>query len=584
MRSQIWKQMVWVFCLLFLMESCVKHDIYQGEDPSVDPQEPTKEKEDYIAQFENFENIQVSISSQHEGTLYSIYYEYPYEEGSLVKDPYLIGKTPIHMALEVPKHVKKLYILRGDGELIESDVKDITIGSDTKSSLRATNAISDEVLHLINNKYIPEKAYNVKSEDLYRCSDLKITETVFTSSFEKADIWLTYISDGGMSKGNSNMHGKIWFYTYPSEKMENLTLDDCTFYGKTNGAIQVTDFNTINQGDNYIFYSKEEQPKAQAGEYTRIPLGRFDKGLNVGFVYRGTDRPQFSTPALNGPDNNKVPDNGTFSHNYVGHTLKYGNSSFKIEKNVANGFIHHIQEGDFEGNVLGMENRCPNYRAYDGDYNDMLCLIESNPVAIEPAEPVTPPVIESQTNKKGFLLFEDNYPNQGDFDFNDAVIYYSITAYTDKSTADVYAQLLAKGCTFHNQFGFKDANGLTPFFSDVNGYVNVRKFDKEPESGITKTLTYSATQLIMPYIDNGKGPVSKNVKNTDLYPYVLDIPYSESQPFRWCIENKSIDEAYNFDQDYRKAHGDWYETPKDESLVIQFTTPDEEKKDPENKE
>ena len=66
MRSQIWKQMVWVFCLLFLMESCVKHDIYQGEDPSVDPQEPTKEKEDYIAQFENFENIQVSISSQHE--------------------------------------------------------------------------------------------------------------------------------------------------------------------------------------------------------------------------------------------------------------------------------------------------------------------------------------------------------------------------------------------------------------------------------------------------------------------------------------------------------------------------------------
>ena len=82
-------------------------------------------------------------------------------------------------------------------------------------------------------------------------------------------------------------------------------------------------------------------------------------------------------------------------------------------------------------------------------------------------------------------------------------------------------------------------NGLTPFFSDVNGYVNVRKSDKEPESGITKTLTYSATQLIMPYIDNGKGPVSKNVKNTDLYPYVLDIPYSENQPFRWCIENKA---------------------------------------------
>lgn len=89
------------------------------------------------------------------------------------------------MALEVPTHVKKLYILRGDGELIESDVKDITIGSDTKSSLRATNAISDEVLHLINNKYFPEKAYNVKSEDLYRCSDLKSRKPFLPATLRK---------------------------------------------------------------------------------------------------------------------------------------------------------------------------------------------------------------------------------------------------------------------------------------------------------------------------------------------------------------------------------------------------------------
>lgn len=102
--------------------------IYQGEDPSVDPKEPTKEEEDYIAQFDNFKNIQVNISSQYEGTVYSIYYRISLWRGQLlVKESYLSGKTPIHMALEVPTHVKKLYILRGDGELIESDVKDITI-------------------------------------------------------------------------------------------------------------------------------------------------------------------------------------------------------------------------------------------------------------------------------------------------------------------------------------------------------------------------------------------------------------------------------------------------------------------------
>lgn len=48
--------MVWVFCLLSLWNHALSMTIYQGEDPSVDPQEPTKEEEDYIAQFENFEN------------------------------------------------------------------------------------------------------------------------------------------------------------------------------------------------------------------------------------------------------------------------------------------------------------------------------------------------------------------------------------------------------------------------------------------------------------------------------------------------------------------------------------------------
>lgn len=573
MKSQVLKQMSWILCLFFLMTSCVK-DVYQGEDPTKDPVNPSQEEEgdDYVSQFENFEGIQINITSQYEGTVYSIYYEYPYEEGALVKDPYLQGKTPIQTKLEVPKHVKTLYII-GNGKVLESDVKDITI-EDNTTSLRAASEINGNVLQAINNKYFPETKYNVKSEDLYRCSDLVITENEFTQKFNEAEIWLTYISDGGMSNKNSNMHGKLWFYTYPSDKMDNLTMSECTFYGKKNGTIQEVEWNDIKNGNNYVFWSKEEQSKASRGEYNKISLGRFAKGLNVGFLYCGTDRPQFSTPALNGPDSDKVPEGNGADHNYLNHKLDYG---FTINKNVANGFIHHIQEDGFEGNVLGMENRCPNYRAYDGDYNDMLCLIESNPVAIEPANPITPPVIETQTNKKGFLIFEDNYPNQGDFDFNDVVVFYNITAYTDRNTADVYAQILAKGCSFNNEFGFKDANGLTSFFSDIRGYMNVKgKADEEPAEGITKTLTYSATQLIQPYINNGNGPISKNVKNTDLYPYVLDIPYAESQPFHWCMENKSISDAYNFEQSYRKEHEDWYMTPKEESFVIQFVSSEEE--------
>ena len=42
-------------------------------------------------------------------------------------------------------------------------------------------------------------------------------------------------------------------------------------------------------------------------------------------------------------------------------------------------------EGDFQGNILGMENRVVTEGAkYDGDYNDILCMIESNPKTIAP--------------------------------------------------------------------------------------------------------------------------------------------------------------------------------------------------------
>lgn len=568
-----------VFFLLILMGACAKHDIYQGEDPSLGTPEPT-EDEDYVSKFENFEGIHVNITSQFAGAVYSIYYEYPYEEGSLVKEPYLIAKTPIQTTLDVPKHVKKLYILSGSGELIETDVKDITINANTKATLPPSDQVRAEMCHLANSKYFPEKRYNVKGKDLYQCTDLKIAENSTTGNFEKAHIWLTYLSDGGMSDTNEKLVGKIWFYTYPSEKMNTLTMDDCTFYGQADDAtIHDIDFDNIGLRERkYLFSSKEENRSTANNYYRRIYLGKFEKGLNIGFVYQGTDRPQFSTPALNGPDNNKVPDNAAADHKYIGHTLTYeDNSSFKIEQNVANGFIYHIKTDNFEGNIVGMENRSPNYRSYDGDYNDMVCLIESEPVGIRPVEPILPPVIESYTNKKGYLLFEDNYPSQGDFDFNDVVLYYHIKNNLDKNEADVSVQLLASGCTFHNKVGFNYANVPTTFFNDVNGYLNVRQFDEMPNSPITRIFSnHDATKRFMPFIDNGRGPISKDVKNTDEYPYVLDIPYSENQPFQWCLENKRIDEAYNFDWEYRKAHSDWYLTPKDATLVIQFPTPDNE--------
>lgn len=550
-----------VICLMLC--SCIDHsDHYDGGNEN-------KGGEGYAAQFSNHTEISVDIDSKYEGMVYSVYYSFPYEEGSLVKEPYLVGKTPIHTTLNVPKDVKTLYIL-GNGKMIESTVKNISINDDSGKS-RATRAsgLSDKIIAIINSKYFPESSNNVKGEDLYKCTDLKVAETPSTGKFEKAEVWLTYLSDGRFS--TSGQYGKLWFYTYPSEKMNNLTVEDCKFYGRDeNDDIIPVSYEKIKVKNNnknttrpYIFSSWEENPKAEKGKYTQVFLGKFPKGVNIGFVFRGTDeRPQFTTPALN------LSKKGDFLGDleYVGQELTYADGSkFKLEKQVSNGFIHHIKEDGFEGNVLGMENRTPTYRAYDGDYNDMLCLIESNPVALEPAEPVTPPVIKPNAVEKGYYLFEDNYPEHGDFDFNDVVVEYAITSYTDNSTKEVTARLLATGCLFTNEFGFKVNGNYVPIFQDIKGYYNVRDTSDETNS-LTKTRTFSGE--IKPYLYNGKGYIEEGVYNTEEFPYVLKIPISDStteNPFRWCLETNSISDAYPFKLPRK---GDWYQNPIDENLLI----------------
>lgn len=567
---KVTKQQFAIYTCALFMCSCINHDsLYQEED--------SKGGKSYAEQFRNFSSINVNITSQFEGTMYSLFYGDPYEDGDLVKEPFLVGKTPINVSLEVPKDVDELYII-GNGKVITSEVTDITI-TDATSGTRASTShsgITDELMNAVNSKYFPEQSNNVVGEDLYKCTDLKIDE-VEGENFEKADVWITYLHDGTFY--HSNQYGKLWFYTYPSSKRKNLEIEDCTFYGKdqSTGEIVEVPFSDININEDnynkgngtYIFWSKEENANVKKGVYTKIHLGEFEKGQSIGFVFRGTnERPQFSTPNLNksATQNEYVEKD----YNYIGRTISYKDknqqsTSFKITQPTSNGFIQHVKVSDFEGNILGMENRTPGFRSYDGDYNDMLCLIETNPITIEPEEPITPPSVTEYSTKKGYYLFEDNYPYQGDFDFNDVVIEYKIVSYIGSNkNKTITAKLLASGCSYTNEFGFYDNNGYQKFFEDINGYNNVNNkiFDESFSQTITKTLVGD----VRPYLNNGKGYIFDDIYNTDAYPYVLDIPISDnSVPFCWCIEGKNISTVYPFDAPRAK---DWYKHPKDETLIF----------------
>lgn len=556
-----------------LVSSCMENNVYKGEkEEEENPSTVTTEQElggaEYAKQFDNHRDITVNITAAREGTVYSLYYDYPYEEGELVLEPNLTGKTPIRQTLRVPTHVQKLYIV-GNGKVITTDVKDLDINDDTPASTRSTD-LSEDVLFEINNVYFPEMRYNVRGEDLYNCSDIAVAETESTEPFEEADVWATYVSDGGYYSNQNAHYGKMWFYTYPSEKADRLTIDDCTFYGMENGEVREISYRDLiaeddadMDDDNYIFFSKTENDNVKKyGKHTEIYLGRFKKGLNIGFVFHATDRPQFTTPAL---DKSEQTDKGDWR--YIGQTLNYDTGDFKIEKNVSNGFSQHIKVGDFEGNVVGMENRSPNHKAYDGDYNDMLFLLRSNPRGLKPWQLIEHwPSILDRSLAEGYYIFEDNYPDEGDFDFNDVVVKYKIKTYLSGISV-VYAKLMAYGCDFNNEFGFVVNGQYKPFFTGIRGYVNVN--GTVSEAGLREHIEIfeNVSGEILPYLNNGKGYIEEGTFDTATYPYVMDIPYAANADFRWCKEGKPISKAYPFATTATRSGG-WYITPLDESLLV----------------
>ncbi len=529
----------------------------------------------YAKSFDNRTTVQVEIAGSGEGQYYAVYYDFPYEEGSLVKQPALAGRTPISTTLDVPRDVTELYIV-GNGGLVRQAVGNVRLAvAPAKSpAVRAAdvNPVSEQVLTAVNSIYFPESTNNVRGEDLFKCTDLVVTETPATEAFEQADVWLTFLGDGGSRQGQ--LYGKLWFYTYETARRANLTRGDCTFYGVKNDEVVPVDFADIQAGRSCVFDTKAEIVSG-IPSYKRHLLGRFDKGLSIGFVYSGNSVVQFTTPMLNA----KV----------ANCTLKYGDKSgsFQIvDKYVANGFVRHIRVGDFEGNVLGMENRSVTESTkYDGDYNDILCLIETNPVAIEPEEEIgkgdTGTSGEGNVDKKeyrvtaGIYLFEDNYPYTGDFDFNDAVVEYRITDYYKSSNKakQVAVRVLATGAQYDNEFGFKTVGGsFSPFADHLSGYRNV--YSGQSFETVGETVSYTLYGDIVPYLNNGKGYIYQSTVHTKDYPYVLEIPLSDpddaSWRFEWPQEMKSIDECYYF---LHAADGgprakDWYRTPRPDAPVF----------------
>lgn len=256
-----------------------------------------------------------------------------------------------------------------------------------------------------------------------------------------------------------------------------------------------------------------------------------------------------------------------FACSYSPRVYRYSTPRFNEKYNgilLTSGVIRTLKFGDKEYQTLGMEDQLPD-GWFDQDYNDLLCLIESNPALTPENEIPTPELPPGSITWQGMWLFEDNYPSQGDYDFNDVVVRFHIEEISGSNEARAHIQVMATGASFTNSFGI---NGKI-YVEGLSGYMNVRAGASKVETEVIQ-ITLPKADTYIPMLNNGKATFDLNSYNkydAD-FPNVLEIP---SPDFKWCLETIRIDEAYPM---YTKwvnsgctSYHDWYKGTRNDDKV-----------------
>ncbi len=270
-----------------------------------------------------------------------------------------------------------------------------------------------------------------------------------TNIIKKADVWVTFVHEGA---GYKNVLG---YYTYstnnpPSSINDisklNIVFPNVSFSGSGGGLVS---------GD-------------------KVYLGQFDPGVSIGWF---------------------VVANGYLSTTQTvgaGNWIVFSDPNLNPEPNASQR-NHMVQLYDETRDliILGFEDILRNNSGCDNDFNDAIFYVTANPIeAIErtnleglkkavdsdgdgvydfddefPFDPTKSASSYSPaTTTTGSFCFEDNWPNMGDYDFNDMVVDYKYTYYTDASNylTELKAEytLRAIGASMHN--GFAVQLGVAP--------------------------------------------------------------------------------------------------------------------------
>lgn len=170
-------------------------------------------------------------------------------------------------------------------------------------------------------------------------------------------------------------------------------------------------------------------------------------------------------------------------------------------------------------NVITMED----WKNGENDYNDVAFVISSNPIAAIEVPEVPNPGDRKGTEKySGVLGFEDNWPEQGDYDLNDVVMKYqsSVDYNIDNKVLNIIDKftLAWTGANYKNSFAYE-----VPFDLSKASKVTVNGSETSSYSGNVITLFKDAKAELGVSNVNAEDMINQNIQEKT---YTVSIQFN----------------------------------------------------------